>query len=475
MVTLYDHRGKAINPSRLRREQASGSVTSVRSPYEPMVASGLTPKKLQSLLARAKEGDHADYLVLASEMEQRDAHYYSVLQTRRLAVTQLERTVEAPSDSAEDAKVADAIRSWLFSPSFGMALNNVLDALGKGFSVTEIMWARTEEIWKPVQFKHRPQRWFFFERERAEELRLENGTPEGERLEPFKYLVHVPHIFSGLPLAGGLARIVAALHLFKGYAIKDWMAFAEVFGMPIRIGRYVPGATDQEKEELRQAVTAIGSDAAAIIPSTMEILFERASMSGNAGSDEFFMTLADWLNQETSKAVLGQTMTTEDGSSLAQAKVHDEVRTDIRNADAWQLADTIQRDLVVPFVDLNFGARPRFEDYPLVNFDTSEPEDLTALSTALVPFIDRGLPVTHKAILEKFGLPEPDGDEPILAAPIKQQPGDGSADEDDGDNEERAKAAELRTLLARIQTEIEKGTNIRAVRARVRELVSPRR
>lgn len=478
-TTLYGPDGKPVRSSRLSREQAVGSVTSVRSPYEPIVAAGMTPKKLQALLSRAKDGDHHDYLVLASEMEQRDGHYFSQLRNRRLALVQLQRTVEAASEAGEDVRVADAVKEWLFSPALGSALDNILDATGKGFSVTEIVWKRAEEMWQPVAFKYRPQRWFFFERERAEELRLHDGSDVGEALDPFKYVCHVPHVFAGLPIAGGMARIVAALHVFKGYAVKDWMAFAEVFGMPIRIGRYAQGADDAAKEELRRAVTDIGSDAAAVIPNTMEIIFERASMSGNAGSDEFFMTLADWLNGEVSKAVLGQTMTTENGSSLAQAQVHDRVRTEIRNADAWQLANTLQRDIVVPFVDLNFGARPKDSDYPHVNFETEEPEDLESFAKAITPFIDRGLRVSEAAVMDKFGLTEPRPDERLLTAagPAPSPDDDGEDEDGDGktgaerDEDGEASRAELRATISTIVRRANSATNMRQFRRELDELV----
>lgn len=455
-MAILDHRGKPVTSRGLTKEQAFGSVTGVRSPYSPMVAPGLTPEKLEGILRRAIEGDHADYLSLCDEMERRDGNYFSALQTRRLAVQQLERTVEAASPDAEDAKVAAAVQSWLFSPSFGLALNHILDATAKGFSVTEIIWARSEELWKPVGFKHRPQRWFIFDQERVEEVRLYDGTVAGQELQPYKFIVHQPHVFSGSPLAGGLARIVAALHVFKGYAVKDWMAFAEVFGMPIRIGKYTEAAGEEDKEELRRAVTMIGSDAAAVIPDTMKIEFERAAMSGAAGGDGLFMTLAGWLNREVNKTVLGSNIVDEDGGSFAKAVALNELRMDIRNSDAWQCADTIQRDLVVPFVDLNFGVRPREEDYPHANFDTSEPENLEMLAKALPPFIDRGLPVSTKAILEKFGLTEPEAGDPVLGAAAKPGPrrdgGPDEADEEDddlGDEEDQAIANAIVRALRR--------------------------
>jgi len=46
------------------------------------------------------------------------------------------------------------------------------------------------------------------------------------------------------------------MYLFKNYAVKDRVAFAEVFGMPLRIGKYEPGATKADREALIQAETS---------------------------------------------------------------------------------------------------------------------------------------------------------------------------------------------------------------------------
>lgn len=465
-MALLDHKGNPVNTGRLTQEVATGGVTQVRTPFDPEVTIGLTPEKLRSLLKRARDGDHQDYLAMAAEMERRDPHYYSVLQTRKLAIFQLDRDVVAAGedDAVEDA-IAEEVRSFIKSPMFGLALLNILDGLGKGFSVNEIMWEKDANRWTPVELKYRNPRWFVFDSETAEELRLYDGTPAGQPLDPFKYIIHRPQIVSGLDLAGGLARIVAAMHLFKGYALKDWMAFAEVFGMPIRIGRFDQGATPEQKEDLKKAVRDIGSDAAAIIPKTMEIVFERANMSGNAGSDKFFSDLHNTMNKEVSKAVLGQTMTVEDGSSLAQANIHNEVRVDIRNADAIQVANTVNRDLIRPFVDLNFGARRKSSDYPQFSFDIEEPADMKLLSESLPPFIDLGLPVMHKTILEMFGLPEPEEGAPLLA-PSSSGGGGGFPPSDDGDEENSIK---FRALLRWVEEEAKQTTNMRVFRKKLAE------
>ena len=63
---------------------------------------------------------------------------------------------------------------------------------------------------------------------------------KGGELEPYKYIIHKPKLKSGLPIRNGLARLAATMYMLKGFTLKDWWAFAEVFGMPIRVGKYWP-------------------------------------------------------------------------------------------------------------------------------------------------------------------------------------------------------------------------------------------
>lgn len=138
-------------------------------------------------------------------------------------------------------------------------------------------------------------------------------------------------------------------------------------------GRYGPDAAESDIETLMGAVANLGSDAAAVMPDSMRIEFHQPS--SRAGAD-VFRDLARYMDSQISKAVLGQTMTTDDGSSRAQAEVHNAVRGDILAADARQLAATLQRDLIAPFTRLNFGAdaappRLRFAGAP------AAPQDAT--------------------------------------------------------------------------------------------------
>ncbi|SDI83755.1 Mu-like prophage protein gp29 [Pseudomonas flavescens] len=412
--TIVDQYGRPIEYDQLTEEVAGPRITGVRQIWHPSVASGLTPGRLATILQAAAEGNAHDYLTLAEEMEERDLHYASVLGTRRLGLGGLQVRIEAFSDDAEDVRRADALRELVDAPEFGEMQSDLTDALGKGYAVNEIIWDRSGKTWTPERFEERDQRFFQFDRETGRELRLlDDAAPmDGLPLAPYKFIVHYPRIRSGLPIRGGLARLAAVGYMCKAWTWKDWMAFADIFGMPMRVGRYGPGASKDDIGVLMSAVANLGSDAAAVIPDSMRIDFTQAVQVAGAG--DFFKGLAEWWDKQISKGILGQTMTADDGSSMAQARVHDGIRLDLLEADAKALSNTLNRSLVRPWCDLNFAPG---RGYPKLVVVVPNPEDIKALVSALKGLVPMGLEVEQSVIRDKLNLPEPDKGAKLLRAP----------------------------------------------------------
>ena len=417
-VTLYDAYNRPIKKQDLTREFAAPSLTGIRTLFTDTVASGITPERLASLLQRAADGDHHDQLTLAEEMEEKEPHYASVLSTRKRAVAKLPTQIEAASDSPQDIKIADAVRELIKRAGYKALKEDLLDAIGKGYSAVEIDWDKSGSRWFPKGYKWRDPRFFTFDRTTRTELRLldESDLMEGVELPPYKFIVHLPKLKSGIPIRGGLARLASWSYMAKMYTFKDWLAFLEIFGMPLRIGKYGTSATPEDIQILKTAVANLGSDAAAVLPDSMKIEFEKAAQS--TGGEKLFPGLAEWNDKQVSKAVLGQTMTADDGSSQAQAKVHDEVRGDITESDAEQLEETLNLQLVRPFVDLNFGPQAA---YPTLQLYIKKPEDIAALTNALKELVPLGLQVEQSVIRDRLNLPDPDPKakpDDLLRAPV---------------------------------------------------------
>ncbi len=407
---IVDQWGKPVSSRALTQEFAAPTFASVRSVWSESVLSGLDPIGMAEVLHQAGQGYPDRFFVLAEEMEERDMHYRSVLATRKLAITGIEPIVVAASESAEDEKIAEAVRDLVAQPEFvDDYLSDLLDGLSKGYAIVETIWDRSGKEYWPREYKWRDPRHFQIDRIDGRTLRMkEPGHPDGVDLPRFQFSVHRPKLKSGLPIRGGLARLAAWSFLFKSYTIKDWMAFLEVYGMPLRVGKFGRGASHDDKRVLLQAVRDISTDAAAIIPKEMEIEF--VEVSGGTGNG-LFSAKAEYLDKQVSKGVLGQTMSTDDGASLSQAQVHENVRHDIARADARQTAVTANRDLIRPYVDLNFGPRDK---YPTLVIPITEAEDVKALVEAIDKLVPLGLEVGMAGVRKRVGFEDPDDGEILL-------------------------------------------------------------
>ena len=225
-------------------------------------------------------------------------------------------------------------------------------------------------------------------------------------------MIHKPRLKSGIPIRGGLARLAAIAFMVKSYTITDWTAFAEVFGMPLRLGRYGQNASEarHSQADLGGGEPGHGRGGGAAGHNADRV--HRGGATGKAARS-LYEKLAVYLDKQVSKAVLGQTMTADDGSSRAQAQVHDEVRGDILRSDARQLEDTLNRDMVKPFIDLNYGPQ---ESYPRLMLPVPEPEDIKVLAEALGHLVPLGLRVEASVIRDKLGLPDPEEGAEVLTA-----------------------------------------------------------
>lgn len=431
---LLDAYGRPIRTQRLAEPQAVGGITGVRQVWSGTVAAGLTPQRLAGILLACDQGELDEFLTLAEEMEERDPHYGSVLGMRKRAISGAPLRVDPCGVAEIDKAVQERIAEH---DGFPDLVEDLLDSLGKGFSVVEIHWAADKSRWWPEEFRRVEPRWLRYDRETGRELRLrdEAAPVEGLELAAGHFIRHEARLKSGLAFRGGLARLVAFSWMCKAYTLKDWVAFVETYGLPLRLGRYGPEATKADVSALYRAVANIGTDAAAVLPRSMEIEFQQAAAAGTASA--IFENLARWVDEQVSKAVLGQTMTSDDGSSQAQAKVHDGVRHDIARSDARSLTAAINRDLVRTFVDVNWGAQ---KVYPRLVIDIAEPEDVAAIMAHVPGLAAGGMRFKASEIRGKLGFSEPeDGDEVFggaAANPKEPGPGGDPAAEGEDDEEE---------------------------------------
>ncbi len=422
---LVDQFGQPIDRSRLLEEQAAPSLASVRNIIAGHPAEGLTPTRLGQLLRASEQTEPIPYLELAEQMEERDLHYLGVLGHRKRAIAQLDMTVEPASTSADDKAAGKLIETFLNRLELQDELFNVLDAVGKGYSVTEILWDTSEGQWMPKRLEWRDPRWFRFSLDDGETLELWDNAGYLP-MAPYQFIVNKMRAKSGIAIRGGLARVVAWAYLFKNFDIKSWVMFAESFGQPIRVGKYGPGASSEDKAVLLRAVRSLSQDVGAIIPQSMMLDLIEAKMTG---STDLYEKTANWWDQQVSKAVLGNTGTTDAiAGGHAVGRTHKQVEDSIAQADARALEAVLNRDLVRPMIDLNMGPR---EQYPMLRIVVDDGQQILQNAQAVAVLVDRGLLVSQQEIRRKCGLTEPaPGDDllhPVSAAAGNEAPPSASA------------------------------------------------
>ena len=103
---------------------------------------------------------------LYEEMEQKDGHLFAVLQTRKNGVLSRPRKVVAASENERDREIARFVDNALKEiKGFDQSLLDILDALGKGLSVQEIMWRARGGRIVPDKLKSRAPGRFVFDEE----------------------------------------------------------------------------------------------------------------------------------------------------------------------------------------------------------------------------------------------------------------------------------------------------------------------
>ncbi len=240
----------SVLASDLRDEVASATLTGVRAVWQEPVSTNLDPARLGRILRDSETpgGDPVPYLTLLEEVEKREPHYRSVLSTRKLALRALRPVMEAASDDAIDQEIAEACRAIVSSTGFRLGMMHGLDGLSKGYGMIEIGWETTPERWTPKTFARRPPTFFRYDRLTMTQIGLAvDGAIDPAPLPRFRFIRHEPALMSATPLSAGLGRVAVWSYLLKSFNLRDWLAFIDAYGVPVKLGKLPPNASQADR------------------------------------------------------------------------------------------------------------------------------------------------------------------------------------------------------------------------------------
>lgn len=282
-----------------------------------------------------------------------DDQVKSCLEQRRSAVVSREWSV-LPGDDADPRSVAaaDALEANLERIGWDRITDKMLYVTLYGIAAAECMWESRDGLLQFADIRVRHARRFRFDRDRRLRLLTTADMARGELLPERKFwVVTAGASDDDQPYGRGLAEWLYWPTLFKRNGIRFWNLFLDKFSLPPTKGTYPRGSSQADINKLLGAMMALANDSGVAVPEGMVIEFMQIA---SAGID--FEKMPAYMDAAIAKVILSQTMTTDDGASLSQAKVHGGVKQELITADADLLTDSFTAGPARWFTDLNFGA-----------------------------------------------------------------------------------------------------------------------
>lgn len=399
----------------------------------------LTPQDVSNVMVWADQGYKHRLVDLANEAREKDCHLHAVLSTFELSLAGMEVQVVPASPKRRDRIVARWVEQMLngfgsqYEADRAQDLSSLVSFLAGGYyyghAVAEIIWEKRGGVVWPVGFEPVEARRFVIDptTSRLSFWDESGGLPypgiDLQRAFPNRYIQFQPRVLGTGVAREGLMRPLVWAAMYRNWSIRDWMAYAEMAGKPWVTGIYEKGsqnsAGDGDIKFLMYAIEHLTSNGRTVIPSDVEVKVEWPKATGSSSSGGVHPTLCVFMADEMSKAVLGQTETTQSSSSsgYAQAKVHNDVRHDRRDAAARAVAAVLRQQLVARAVALNFGAGTAVPQILMVGRnDVDVPSLVTAIQSLANPKI--GMPFPVAWLWKLLGVPTPKPGEMMIGNPF---------------------------------------------------------
>lgn len=338
-----------------------------------------------------------------------DPHVFACTQSRKAGVLSLDWEINRGLDKDENAETIEKLLKKL---DISKLISDILDATQFGFQPLEIMWKKEKSGYiLPEKIIAKPPEWFCFDDDNNLKFRTKENY-YGEIVPEKKFLLAQNNPSYNNPYGERtLSRVFWSVTFKKG-GLKFWVVFTEKYGMPHLIGKHPRGATQEETNTLADMLEEMVQDAIAVIPDDSSVEIQEANKSSSA---EIYEKLIDKMNAEISKAILGQTLTTEIGStgSYAASNTHMQVRQDIIDSDK-KLVESVVNQLIHWIYEINYSN----EDIPVFEMFAPEDVDLTLAQRDKI-LSETGVKFTKEYFIKTYGLEDEDFDIKEDAYPIQ--------------------------------------------------------
>lgn len=212
---------------------------------------------------------------------------------------------------------------------------------------------------------------------------------------------------------GNLGKILKAAPyvIYKRNNFGDWSQYVEIFGMPIRTA-YYEAYDEGMRIELLRSMEDAGGALNQALPKGSDFKTEAGATSGDGS---IYDRLKSACNEEILIGILGQTMTTLDGSSRSQGEVHMQVQEDKHKADRRYVQRILNKKLL-PLLEKR--------GYPVKDgyfYFTEQGESLSLEKRIMIDMqLASVIPMTAKHFYDTYGIAMPEEGEELITLPEPQ-------------------------------------------------------
>ncbi|MFO0400061.1 MAG: DUF935 family protein [Sphingobacteriia bacterium] len=336
----------------------------------------------RSALRHAESREHPQRRELARVYQEirLDAHLSALIRNRQEAVLAQDFSLLS-SRGREDALA----KKWLNQPWLEDAIRAILESRLEGHVLIELgplEQGKLSGVYKfPMQYV-----------EPISGNLLADGHLAGRQI-PYRGVEQwqTQLIEVGQPEDLGLLYKAAPHVLWKRAATKFWAEYCQLFGMPVAIAK-----TEALDPDRKQALSDMLSDMRAAYHIVMDKQEELDFVeSARSDGSPVYDKLVERCNTELSKLILGQTMTTDSGSSRSQAEVHLAMQEQLVQADLRFVERVLNSELLPRLSQL--GAPLARLQFRFSRYEQLSPADLLKLAERY--------PIDPQYLSHRFGLP----------------------------------------------------------------------
>ena len=298
----------------------------------------------------------------------------------------------------DHARLNKAARAAITTNRIQKLCLQLLNALPNGVAISEVIWEKSNGLFTPVDFRPIPRSMISFPLP-GKDWQVPVYTPTAQRLDaPYKFLIHRNDRGTGNPWGRPALRSAYWPWKFKKMGFQFWIMAAERIGVPSVLAIFdAPNEAEMRKRSgvFTQMLSKLRSGSSAAIGNVKDVKYLDA-----AGALRDFDIIVNTCNTEIAYAITGQSLMTNQAEygTKAQGELHERSFDAVTFGDAQALQASVQL-LYDWFSEINFPGIPpvRFE------IDAGEKASWKVMTEAL----DRGIPVSRRAIYDLHKIPEP--------------------------------------------------------------------